>query len=141
MDVTEQPGYYFGASGGLVSTPRDPNAFWDGLLGGQLLPARALRLMTHDTSDVGGLDVYPRGSRYGYGLASFPLSCGGVYWGHGGRSAGQLGGGRPGERGPGHRHGPHDDVDGGGPPAAPGAGGGGGRGPVRGTPLAIPLAL
>ncbi|MFE9250370.1 serine hydrolase domain-containing protein [Streptomyces sp. NPDC007088] len=84
VDVTELPGYQFGASGGLVSTPRDLNAFWDGLFGGRLLPARTLRLMTHDTSDVGGRDVYPRGSRYGYGLASFPLSCGGVYWGHGG---------------------------------------------------------
>ncbi|WP_240450884.1 hypothetical protein [Streptomyces sp. 11-1-2] len=40
--------------------------------------------MTRDTTDVGGRDVYPAGSRYGYGIASIPLSRGGVYWGHGG---------------------------------------------------------
>lgn len=83
-DVTELPGYEFGASGGLVTTPRDQNAFWNALFGGRLLPGWALRTMTHDTTDVGGLDTYPEGSRYGYGVASFPLSCGGEYWGHGG---------------------------------------------------------
>ncbi|MFE1909523.1 hypothetical protein ACFW96_38575 [Streptomyces gardneri] len=30
MDLPELPGYEFGASGGLVSTPKDLNAFWDG---------------------------------------------------------------------------------------------------------------
>lgn len=95
MDVTELPGYEFGASGGLVSTPADLNAFWDGLFGGRLLPGWALRLMTGDTTDVGGQDVYPTGSRYGYGVASIPLSCGGVYWGHGGDLPGDsVGGGR-----------------------------------------------
>ncbi|WP_329170375.1 beta-lactamase family protein [Streptomyces sp. NBC_01685] len=95
VDVTELPGYEFGASGGLVSTPEDLNAFWDGLFGGRLLPGRALRLMTRDTTDIGGRDVYPAGSRYGYGVASVPLSCGGVYWGHGGDlPGGSVGGGR-----------------------------------------------
>ncbi|MFW6691743.1 serine hydrolase domain-containing protein [Streptomyces sp. MAR4 CNX-425] len=83
-DVTELPGHEFGASGGLVTTPADQNTFWKALFGGRLLPGWALRLMTHDTTDVGGLDTYPEGSRYGYGVASFPLSCGGAYWGHGG---------------------------------------------------------
>ncbi|MEV4679253.1 serine hydrolase domain-containing protein [Streptomyces kurssanovii] len=95
VDMTELPGYEFGASGGLVSTPEDLNAFWDGLFGGRLLPGWALRLMTRDTTDVGGRDVYPAGSRYGYGVASIPLSCGGVYWGHGGDLPGDsVGGGR-----------------------------------------------
>ncbi|MFF3762669.1 serine hydrolase domain-containing protein [Streptomyces sp. NPDC001922] len=95
VDVTELPGYEFGASGGLVSTPGDLNAFWDGLLGGRILPGWAVRLMTRDTTDVGGRDVYPAGSRYGYGIASIPLSCGGVYWGHGGDLPGDsVGGGR-----------------------------------------------
>ncbi|MFJ3145086.1 serine hydrolase domain-containing protein [Streptomyces halstedii] len=93
VDVTELPGYEFGASGGLVSTPRDLNAFWDGLFGGRLLPDRAVRQMTGDTTDVGGRDVYPAGSRYGYGVASVPLSCGGVYWGHGGDLPGDSVGG------------------------------------------------
>ncbi|MER5635210.1 serine hydrolase domain-containing protein [Streptomyces nitrosporeus] len=95
VDVTELPGYEFGASGGLVSTPEDLNAFWNGLFGGDLLPAWAVRLMTRDTTGVGGRDVYPAGSRYGYGVASVPLSCGGVYWGHGGDLPGDsVGGGR-----------------------------------------------
>ncbi|MDK9497194.1 serine hydrolase [Streptomyces katrae] len=95
VDVTELPGYEFGASGGLVSTPKDLNAFWDGLFGGRLLPSWALRQMTRDTTDIGGRDVYPAGSRYGYGIASIPLSCGGVYWGHGGDLPGNsVGGGR-----------------------------------------------
>ncbi|CAC42148.1 MULTISPECIES: serine hydrolase [Streptomyces] len=95
VDVTELPGYEFGASGGLVSTPVDLNAFWDGLFGGRLLPGWAVRLMTRDTTDIGGRDVYPAGSRYGYGVASIPLSCGGVYWGHGGDlPGGSVGGGR-----------------------------------------------
>ncbi|MFB6809662.1 serine hydrolase domain-containing protein [Streptomyces sp. NPDC056387] len=95
VDVTDLPGYEFGASGGLVSTPEDLNAFWDGLFGGRLLPDWALRRMTQDTTAIGGRDVYPAGSRYGYGVASIPLSCGGVYWGHGGDLPGDsVGGGR-----------------------------------------------
>ncbi|MFC8225893.1 serine hydrolase domain-containing protein [Streptomyces sp. NPDC057287] len=95
VDVTELPGYEFGASGGLVSTPGDLNAFWNGLFGGRLLPGWALGLMTRDTTDIGGRDVYPAGSRYGYGVASVPLSCGGVYWGHGGDLPGDsVAGGR-----------------------------------------------
>ncbi|MFJ5776252.1 serine hydrolase domain-containing protein [Streptomyces sp. NPDC093094] len=97
VDITELPGHEFGASGGLVSTPKDLNAFWEGLFGGRLLPGWAVRLMTRDTSDVGGRDTYPAGSRYGYGVASFPLSCGGVYWGHGGDLPGDsVAGGRAG---------------------------------------------
>ncbi|MEV7547876.1 serine hydrolase domain-containing protein [Streptomyces sp. NPDC089915] len=95
VDVTDLPGYEFGASGGLVSTPKDLNAFWDGLFGGRLLPDWALRMMTQDTTGIGGRDVYPAGSRYGYGIASIPLSCGGVYWGHGGDLPGDsVAGGR-----------------------------------------------
>lgn len=95
VDVTELPGYEFGASGGLVTTPGDLNAFWDALFGGKLLPGWAVRQMTHDTTDVSGRDVYPKGSRYGYGVASIPLSCGGEYWGHGGDLPGDsVGGGR-----------------------------------------------
>ncbi|WP_326580317.1 beta-lactamase family protein [Streptomyces sp. NBC_00481] len=95
VDVTELPGHEFGASGGLVSTPKDLNTFWDALFTGRLLPARTVRLMTHDSTDVSGRDVYPPGSRYGYGVASTPLTCGGAYWGHGGDLPGNsVAGGR-----------------------------------------------
>ncbi|MFD3520044.1 serine hydrolase domain-containing protein [Streptomyces sp. NPDC058653] len=93
VDMTELPGHGFGPSGGLVSTPKDLNAFWEGLFDGRLLPGWAVRQMTDDTTDVGGLDVYPQGSRYGYGVASIPLSCGGEYWGHGGDLPGNSVGG------------------------------------------------
>ncbi|GHB62000.1 hypothetical protein GCM10010377_61260 [Streptomyces viridiviolaceus] len=29
---------------------------------------------------MGSRDVYPAGSRHGYGVVSVPLSCGGLYW-------------------------------------------------------------
>ncbi|WP_419998621.1 serine hydrolase domain-containing protein [Streptomyces boninensis] len=84
-DITDLPGYEFGPSGGLVSTPRDLDRFWNGLLGGKLLPRWAVRLMTHDTSSVDGRsEYYPAGTRYGYGIARIPLSCGGTYLGHDG---------------------------------------------------------
>ncbi|GAA4657044.1 hypothetical protein GCM10023324_02160 [Streptomyces youssoufiensis] len=39
--------------------------------------------------------MYPEGSRYGHGVASIPLSCGGTYRGHGGDLPGvSVGGGR-----------------------------------------------
>ncbi|WP_232544435.1 hypothetical protein [Streptomyces buecherae] len=71
------------------------NAYWGGLFGGDSLPRWAPRQMTQDTTDVGGRDVYPEGGRYGYGVASIPLSRGGTYWGHGGDLPGvSVGGGR-----------------------------------------------
>ncbi|MDT0320164.1 serine hydrolase domain-containing protein [Streptomyces millisiae] len=97
-DLTELPGHLFGAAGGLVSTPEELNTFWEALFGGELLPRWAVWLMTHDVSAVGGDGVFPAGTRYGYGVASFPLSCGGRYYGHGGDLPGDtvLGGWAPG---------------------------------------------
>ncbi|MFF9689603.1 hypothetical protein [Streptomyces sp. NPDC014623] len=47
------------------------------------------------TSDAGGRDVCPAGSRYGYGVASIPLGCGGAHRGHGGDLPGDsVSGGR-----------------------------------------------
>ncbi|MFC9481572.1 hypothetical protein [Streptomyces griseus] len=60
--MTELPGHEFGASGGLVSMPGDLNAFWDGLFGGRLLPGWAVRLMTRDTTDIGGRASGGRGT-------------------------------------------------------------------------------
>ncbi|MEV6126556.1 serine hydrolase [Streptomyces violaceusniger] len=57
MDVTELPGYEFGASGGLVLTPGDLNAFWDGLLGGRLLPGDSVA-GGRATSGRGTMTVY-----------------------------------------------------------------------------------
>ncbi len=67
------------AAGQLISTTSDLNQFLYALLDGRLLPAAELDQM-RTTVHVGG----PTGLEYGLGLTSRTLSCGGVYWGHGG---------------------------------------------------------
>ncbi|WP_245194829.1 serine hydrolase domain-containing protein [Kitasatospora phosalacinea] len=66
------------AAGQLISTNSDLNSFFTALLAGRLLPAAQLAEMR--TTVPAGTS----GLRYGLGLTSRPLSCGGVYWGHGG---------------------------------------------------------
>ncbi|WP_406004226.1 serine hydrolase domain-containing protein [Streptomyces sp. NBC_00987] len=66
------------AAGQLISTDSDLNRFFGALLAGRLLPAAQLAEM-RTTVPVGD-----SGMRYGLGLTSRTLSCGGVYWGHGG---------------------------------------------------------
>ncbi|MEU3566935.1 serine hydrolase domain-containing protein [Kitasatospora sp. NPDC036755] len=68
------------AAGAAISTNSDLNAFFGALLGGRLLPAAQLAEM-RTTVPAEGMDP---GIGYGLGLMSRPLSCGGVYWGHGG---------------------------------------------------------
>ena len=77
LDATELDSSAAWAAGAIVSTPSDLNRFLAALLGGELLPAAQLAEMR--TTVAADAD-----SRYGLGLSSRPLSCGGVYWGHGG---------------------------------------------------------
>ncbi|GAB3745385.1 serine hydrolase domain-containing protein [Amycolatopsis oliviviridis] len=79
VDATELDPSWGGAAGQLISTPGDLGEFFKVLLEGRLLPAAQLAEM-RKTVDV---SVFP-GAKYGLGLMSNPLSCGGVYWGHGG---------------------------------------------------------
>ncbi|MGW3090120.1 serine hydrolase domain-containing protein [Streptomyces sp. NPDC001108] len=72
------------AAGAVVSTNSDLNRFFAALLGGKLLPPAQLAEMR---TTVPAEDRGP-GVRYGLGLTSTPLSCGGVYWGHGGTALG-----------------------------------------------------
>ncbi|MFI6920242.1 serine hydrolase domain-containing protein [Nonomuraea spiralis] len=72
VDVTRLPGYAFGASGGLVSTPRDLDTFWR---------AQSVKSGSYVAVAQPG---WPKGARYGYGVMEIPLSCGGKLWGHGG---------------------------------------------------------
>ncbi|MFI6702425.1 serine hydrolase domain-containing protein [Streptomyces sp. NPDC050509] len=69
------------AAGAMVSTNRDLNRFFTALLDGKLLKPAQLDAMRTTVPATG--DPSP-GARYGLGLMSKPLSCGGVYWGHGG---------------------------------------------------------
>lgn len=79
-DVSEIDGSWAGAAGQMVSTPTDVNAFFSALLGGKLLPPAQLAQMRTTVEATGQLP----GERYGLGLTSTPLKCGGLMWGHGG---------------------------------------------------------
>ncbi|MGR4878209.1 serine hydrolase domain-containing protein [Streptomyces sp. LARHCF249] len=81
-DVTEIDPSAAWAAGQMISTNSDLNRFFTALLAGDLLPAAELTRM-RTTIPIGNT-----GAGYGLGLMSRPLSCGGVYWGHGGDIAG-----------------------------------------------------
>ncbi|MER5784498.1 serine hydrolase domain-containing protein [Streptomyces mobaraensis] len=80
-DVTDLNPSVAGAAGELVSTLPDLNRFLSALLGGELLPAGALRLM-RDTGASRG--------RYGMGLFPVRLPCGVTLWGHNGEINGSY---------------------------------------------------
>ncbi|MFE9634662.1 serine hydrolase domain-containing protein [Streptomyces sp. NPDC006463] len=77
-DVTEIDPSAGWAAGQMISTNSDLNRFYTALLAGRLLPATQLAQM-RTTVPIGDT-----GAGYGLGIMSRPLSCGGVYWGHGG---------------------------------------------------------
>ncbi|MGW5683848.1 serine hydrolase domain-containing protein [Nonomuraea sp. NPDC003754] len=81
LDVTKH--FDGDAAGGLISTTADTNRFLRALLGGTLVPAEQLAEMKKTVRAPAHEAVWP-GARYGLGLSSRPLSCGGVYWHHGG---------------------------------------------------------
>ncbi|MCX5379991.1 serine hydrolase [Streptomyces sp. NBC_00091] len=81
-DVTEIDPSAAWAAGQMISTDSDLNRFFTALLAGRLLPPAQLAQM-RTTVPIGDT-----GAGYGLGLMSRPLSCGGVYWGHGGDIAG-----------------------------------------------------
>ncbi|MFF7368626.1 serine hydrolase domain-containing protein [Streptomyces tricolor] len=71
-----------GVGGALVSTPADLTRFATALLTGRLLPAPQ-RAEMRRTVAADPDRLWP-GARYGLGLISSPLSCGGTWWGHAG---------------------------------------------------------
>ncbi|MGI5156441.1 serine hydrolase domain-containing protein [Microbispora sp. CA-102843] len=68
------------SAGGMISTPSDLNRFFRAVVDGELLEPEQLKQM-RTTVKADGLG---KGARYGLGLVSTPLSCGGLAWGHGG---------------------------------------------------------
>lgn len=80
-DVTVMDPSWGWSAGSMIGTPSDLNRFFRALLDGRLLPAAQLREMKTTVSTHGGLWA---GARYGLGLISTPLTCGGLAWGHGG---------------------------------------------------------
>ncbi|MFE4823667.1 serine hydrolase domain-containing protein [Streptomyces sp. NPDC056704] len=85
VDATEWDPSWAWAAGQMVSTNSDLNRFFSALLAGRLLPKAQLDQMR---TTVPASYPFPVGARYGLGLVSTPLSCGGVYWGHGGSMTG-----------------------------------------------------
>jgi len=83
-DVTEWDPSWGWAAGQMISTNSDLNRFSTALLAGRLLPAAQLAQMRSTVP----AEYFGSGARYGLGLVSKPLSCGGVYWGHGGSTTG-----------------------------------------------------
>ncbi|MFC5828365.1 serine hydrolase domain-containing protein [Nonomuraea insulae] len=67
-------------AGQMISTPGDLNRFFTALLDGKLLKPQQLKQM-RTTVDAPG---FGPGSRYGLGLSSIKLTCGGTAWGHSG---------------------------------------------------------
>jgi D-alanyl-D-alanine carboxypeptidase len=80
-DITEIDPSWGWAAGQMVSTGSDLNRFFSALLAGRLLPSAQLAQMR---STVPAEATFGPAARYGLGLVSRPLSCGGLSWGHGG---------------------------------------------------------
>ncbi|MGW3949464.1 serine hydrolase domain-containing protein [Streptomyces sp. NPDC004752] len=82
VDGTDWNMTFGGVGGALVSTPDDVAHFVSALMSGRLLPPAQLAAMRQTvTADPDRL--WP-GARYGLGLISTPLRCGGLWWGHAG---------------------------------------------------------
>ncbi|WP_285028433.1 serine hydrolase domain-containing protein [Plantibacter sp. ME-Dv--P-122b] len=81
LDITALDTSFAWSAGALVSTPHELNVFMKALLDGELLEKETLAEM--QTTVPAGDELWP-GAGYGLGLQSYPLSCGGVAWGHGG---------------------------------------------------------
>lgn len=86
-DVTEQIVLDLGS---YVSTTADVNRFFQGLLGGELLPEARLAEMRETVPVDKQLEAIWPGGRYGLGLVNRPLTCGGRYWSHQGGEAGYI---------------------------------------------------
>ncbi|MFE4977840.1 serine hydrolase domain-containing protein [Kitasatospora sp. NPDC056651] len=84
IDYTEMDSSMAWTSGAVVSTNTDLNTFFTAILDGRLLPAAQLAEMRTTVP----AEYLGPGVRYGLGLQSKPLSCGGLLWGHGGTTPG-----------------------------------------------------
>ncbi|MDQ0727364.1 serine hydrolase [Microbacterium sp. W4I20] len=80
-DISAMDTSFAWSAGAMVSTPSELNTFMAALLNGELLSDASLGTM--QTTVPAGDELWPEGA-YGLGLQRYPLSCGGVAWGHGG---------------------------------------------------------
>jgi len=88
-DITRTDPSWAWAAGQLIASPSDVNRFMQALAGGELLgtdPA-GVDLLTEMQTTIPAAELW-EGAEYGLGLIRYPLSCGGVAWGHGGDVSG-----------------------------------------------------
>lgn len=88
IDVTDQDASAPWAAGALVSTPGDLLTFFTALVEGDLLPPQLLEEMQTTVVVPPAFSLRGTGEEYGLGLQTFPLSCGGMAWTHGGDISG-----------------------------------------------------
>nr|WP_234327009.1 serine hydrolase domain-containing protein [Streptomyces sp. NRRL WC-3742] len=84
VDFTDMDASMAWATGAIVSTNTDLNTFFTAVLDGRLLPPAQLAEMRTTVP----AELLGPGIRYGLGIQSRPLSCGGLAWGHGGTAPG-----------------------------------------------------
>ncbi|MFD7640526.1 serine hydrolase domain-containing protein [Kitasatospora sp. NPDC059795] len=84
VDYTDMDSSMAWSAGAVVSTNTDLATFYGALLAGRLLPAAQLAEMRTTVP----AEYLGPGVRYGLGIQSRPLSCGGLTWGHGGTTPG-----------------------------------------------------
>ncbi|WP_369382667.1 serine hydrolase domain-containing protein [Streptomyces sp. cg36] len=84
IDYTDMDSSMAWSAGAVVSTNTDLNTFYGALLGGRLLPAAQLAQMRTTVP----AELLGPGVRYGLGIQSRPIVCGGLVWGHGGTAPG-----------------------------------------------------
>lgn len=83
METADANLTWAGAAGALVTTASDLSRFWNAMGRGALLrPAQQREMRT--TVPATTFQEDRPGLRYGLGLESSPLTCGGVYWSHAG---------------------------------------------------------
>lgn len=80
-DITEMDPASAWSAGAMVSTPSELNRFMQAVLDGTLLDDTSLAELRNAVR--AGDELWPQAS-YGLGWQSYPLSCGGTAWGHGG---------------------------------------------------------
>jgi D-alanyl-D-alanine carboxypeptidase len=82
VDTTLENMSWADSAGALISTASDLSRFWSAIGNGTLLPPAQIREMRQTVPATGGDVATVPGSRYGLGIFSIPLTCGGIYWSH-----------------------------------------------------------
>jgi D-alanyl-D-alanine carboxypeptidase len=82
VDTTMENMSWADSAGALISTASDLSRFWSAIGKGTLLPPAQILQMRQTVPATGGDVTAVPGSRYGLGIFSIPLTCGGVYWSH-----------------------------------------------------------